>query len=207
MKLYKYVITRDYGFAPNPYYDMCTLATCKPQIRRSAQIGDWITGFGGSATMVKGCLVYIMRVSHKITFDEYWNDIEYDKKKPRFYQSRKACYGDNIYHHNVKGEWSQENSHHSFEDGVNYKNLKKDTSQDAVLISDEFWYFGNNAFKLPDMFSSLKYSGRAHKIEHDQNTINDFINWLKKNYDKGINGRPFSLVNKNSFIRFAGDKD
>ena len=33
---------RDYGFAPNPYFGYCTLATCKPVIRRCAGVGDWI---------------------------------------------------------------------------------------------------------------------------------------------------------------------
>ena len=41
MNLYSYVITRDYGFAPNPFWNICTLATCKPQIREHALKGDW----------------------------------------------------------------------------------------------------------------------------------------------------------------------
>ena len=39
MYLYSYVITRDYGFAPNPFWNICSLATCKPQIRERALIG------------------------------------------------------------------------------------------------------------------------------------------------------------------------
>ena len=45
MNLYSYVITRDYGFAPNPFWNICTLATCKPQIREHALKGDWVAGF------------------------------------------------------------------------------------------------------------------------------------------------------------------
>ena len=37
--LYSYVITRDYGFAPNPFGGICTLATCKPGIRNHAKVG------------------------------------------------------------------------------------------------------------------------------------------------------------------------
>lgn len=207
MRLYKYVITRDFGFAPNPYYGACTLATCKPKIRKTAQINDWIAGFGGSATPVKGCLVYMMKVSKKITFDEYWKDELFNKKKPTFSKSGKASYGDNIYHHNEKGEWIQENSHHSFENGVNYTNLNKDTSQDAVLISDKFWYFGNNACRLPIQFNSTIYSGRAHKIEDKEIIIKSLVDWLEINFEEGINGRPVSLVDKRSFVRFAGDKE
>lgn len=206
MKLYKYVITRDYGFAPNPYYKVCTLATCKPKIRKSAQTGDWVVGFGGANTIARGKLVYIMRVSEKITFDQYWNDERFYKKRPNFYKSYKACYGDNIYHHDINtGMWIQENSHHSLENAINYINLNKDTSQDAVLISDYFWYFGNKALVIPNNLQSLTFSGRAHKIENDQERINSLILWLESNYERGINGRPFSLINKTSFVRFAGD--
>jgi hypothetical protein len=46
MVLHSYVVARDYGFAPNPFFGVCTLATCKPLIRRIAHIGDWIVGTG-----------------------------------------------------------------------------------------------------------------------------------------------------------------
>ena len=34
MKLYSYIVARDFGFAPNPFYGFCTLATCKPKIAK-----------------------------------------------------------------------------------------------------------------------------------------------------------------------------
>ena len=34
MVIYEYVMTDDTGFAPNPFYGICTLACCKPVIRR-----------------------------------------------------------------------------------------------------------------------------------------------------------------------------
>ena len=43
--LYSYVITRDYGFAPNPFGGICTLATCKPGIRNHATVGDWVVKY------------------------------------------------------------------------------------------------------------------------------------------------------------------
>lgn len=44
MKIFSYVVSRDFGFAPNPFFNFCTLATCKPKIRKDAKIGDWIIG-------------------------------------------------------------------------------------------------------------------------------------------------------------------
>ena len=42
MKLFSYVLTTDNGSTPNPFHGTCTLAVCKPAIRRAAQVGDWI---------------------------------------------------------------------------------------------------------------------------------------------------------------------
>ena len=45
IRLFSYKLTNDGGFAPNPFWGALTLATCKPQIRLSKRIGDWIAGF------------------------------------------------------------------------------------------------------------------------------------------------------------------
>jgi len=44
--LYTYCIPYDDGAAPNPYWGICTLVICKPVIRRTAEVGDWIVGTG-----------------------------------------------------------------------------------------------------------------------------------------------------------------
>lgn len=113
MYLYSYVITRDYGFAPNPFWNICSLATCKPQIRERALKGDWIAGFGGANTAITHKMVFLMQVDEICTFDEYWVDPRFFMKKPRFDGNYQQCYGDNIYHH-IGSEWMQENSHHSW---------------------------------------------------------------------------------------------
>ena len=63
MKLYSYVVARDFGFAPNPFYGFCTLGTCKPKIRRSAKVGDWIVGTGSKTRRRARHIVFVMRVT------------------------------------------------------------------------------------------------------------------------------------------------
>ena len=41
-RVYTYVLASDVGFAPNPFAGYCTVACCKPVIRRTARVGDWI---------------------------------------------------------------------------------------------------------------------------------------------------------------------
>jgi hypothetical protein len=44
-RLFTYVITQDGGFAPNPFHGVLTLNCCKPEIRKLAEVGDWVAGF------------------------------------------------------------------------------------------------------------------------------------------------------------------
>ena len=42
--LFSYTVDTDSGFAPNPFGGICTLACCKPKIRQSANVQDWVIG-------------------------------------------------------------------------------------------------------------------------------------------------------------------
>lgn len=204
MRFYSYVIKRDYGFAPNPYFDYCTLATCKPRIRQNAQIGDWIAAFGSSGMTIRGKLVLLMCVGEVLTFDEYWDDYRFISKRPVFNKGIVHMYGDNIYHH-VGNTWMQEPSHHSKEDGgINYLNLNRDTQTNRVLIAPEFYYFGNNAINIPIAFHSLIMKGRNHKVCKDQQLIGAFIDYVRQNYNRGINGIPYSRK-KGAFAHYRGE--
>lgn len=205
MKFYSYVIPRDYGFAPNPYFGYCTLATCKPRIRRGAQVGDWVGAFGSTRTAVSEKLVVLMRVDETMTFDEYWEDSRFKIKRPVFNKSKMYMYGDNIYHH-IGDQWMQEPSHHSnVDDSINYINLRRDTQTDRVLIGTEFYYFGNNAIYIPAEYSLLIGKGRNHKVCSEEMLVNDFINYVRCNYRRGINGVPYSRKSDN-FVHYGGEK-
>ena len=204
MKLYSYVIPRDYGFAPNPYFNYCTLATCKPVIRRCAQLGDWIAAFGAADSAVHKKLVVLMRVEETLSFDKYWEDERFRCKRPVFNKGAMHMYGDNIYHH-VGEEWMQEFSHHSMPDGsINDVNLNRDTQTDRVLIAQEFYYFGNNAVDMPLRFEALIRKGRNHIVCKDENVINDFVSYMRETYDRKIYGIPYSRKTGN-FTHYKGE--
>ena len=50
--LFSYVVAHDGGSAPNPFWGVCTLVICKPDIRRVAQIDNWIVGTGCKDTPI-----------------------------------------------------------------------------------------------------------------------------------------------------------
>lgn len=149
--LYVYKITRDFGFAPNPFYGLCTLATCKPNIRSAANVGDWVLGVGGIRMVnVSRKCIFLMKVTGKIDFQEYWDNPEYSRKKSLRNGSRLRMLGDNIYHKDAMEAWIQEDSHHSNPDGsTNLENLNRDTGKtDKVLLSEYFLYFGSAAIMV-----------------------------------------------------------
>lgn len=149
--LFAYAITRDFGFAPNPFHGVCTLATCKPDIRKAARVGDWVLGIGGCnmRSAARKCIL-LMKVTEKMDFQHYWDDPTFNLKKPLRNGSRVQMLGDNIYHKDQAGNWIQEDSHHSNPDGSpNSSNLKRDTEKsDTVLISNYFLYFGDAAIPI-----------------------------------------------------------
>lgn len=182
-KTYVYVVDRDFGFAPNPFHGSCTLATCKPHIRKKAVVGDWVVGMGGVNLQAVGRCVFAMLVTQKMTFDEYWSDPMFLDKKPVRNGSQRMMVGDNIYHHNSDGgKWIQADSHHSNADGsVNIHNLQRDTTtSDKVLISQDFFYFGKEAPIVPAaLLEGLNYkNGRGHRI-FDLEDANCLIEWLQ----------------------------
>lgn len=186
VKLYSYVVARDFGFAPNPFHGYCTLATCKPDIRATASVGDWVIGTGAKPHELEGHLVYAMRVSEILTYDSYWQDERFRMKRPYLHGSLKQAFGDNIYHRDVKtGCWIQADSHHSFEGGLaNNANIKQDTGSENVLISKEFYFFGGSAPAIPERFlnwngNSVCKKGPSHKCTFPDDLIASFVGWVR----------------------------
>ena len=199
-----YIIDHDLGFAPNPFYGICTLATCKPQIREAAVSGDWIVGLGSKALGCRGRLVFTMCVDKKLTYDEYWSHDQYQQKKPIFAGSLKQAQGDNIYHRDDSGRWIQEISRHSHSDpAVAKMHLERDTKSAFVLIGSRFVYFGQDAPEVPSMLRSRNgrhlslsadgtpngYPAR-HRNFSEPELEQAFVNWLQDMGKWGYQGEP-----------------
>ena len=207
--VYMYVVARDFGFAPNPFHGVCTLATCKPSIRRTAQIGDWVVGMGGSRLKATGKCIFAMKVTGTMRFDEYWSDITYRSKRPARNGSRKTIVGDNIYH-TEGGNWLQEDSHHSLPDGTpNHYNVNHDTKTDRVLLSSYFYYFGLAAPQVPEtILSRIGYTNvRAHrKLSIAQ--AQPLIKWFHEEFENSLNqvlSAPFDF--HQSAARYSAHSD
>lgn len=192
MHCFRYRMDHDYGFAPNPFWGTLTLATCKAQIRNShaLAIGDWIVGLGSVAMGNEDTIVYAAQVKESIPFDRYWVDERFQVKKANINGTMVQMYGDNVYH-TVEGKVVQEPCAHSNDPNGQHK--KSDTSGKNVLICEFFYYFGDQAPKLPKELAYIGDTGNPRAIRYtdlDDAKIQVFVDWLAANYEPGIHGDP-----------------
>ena len=199
LSLFSYVVRYDSGFAPNPFFGYCTLATCKSQIRKNAEIGDWVVGTGSACKEVQrgDHLVYAMKITEALTTTQYWNDQRFERKKPNLYRSWASASGDNIYEPLGPSKWGQLDSYHSGPNGQpNNGHIKCDTKVERVLISDDFVYFGGEGPKLPEIFlrggtSKILKTGQGYQRIRNENVITEFEGWLNSLNRKGYQGEPW----------------
>lgn len=203
--LFSYVVRYDSGFAPNPFYDYCTLATCKGGIRERASVGDWVIGIGSDMVGIRRGkhLVFAMKVSEKLKTEKYWRDPRFQPKKPDLYHNWVAASGDNIYKPVTRSKWFQLNSYHSKLDGSpSQEHIERDTKVPNVLVSDDFVYFGGEGPKLPQSFLQegpaqvCRIGIRQYMRVKDAKVIDGFVKWLRSQHCSGYCGKPWDWISR-----------
>jgi len=189
MRLFSYIVTHDTGFAPNPFWGYCTVATCKPVIRKVAEVGDWVVGISPKEQGNK--LIYVMEVNEKMPIEDYFNDPRFEKKKPNMNSDKIVDRtGDNIYKPLGNGSFIQLHSLHSKKDGSEDLAQKEhDLNGKFVLVSKNFVYYGAEAIDLPENLREL-IVGRGHKSNFSKEIINNFHKFVQS-LPRGIQGRPY----------------
>lgn len=60
-----------------------------------------------------------------------------------------------------------------------------------VLISEQFYYFGDNAPLIPNLLIDICHSTQGQKIL-DEQLANEFLSWLTNSFHNGIQGKPIN---------------
>src|SRR6266853_1360984 len=176
--LFTYTIPIDDGAAPNPFHGLCTLAICKPTIRRVAKPNDWVAGLGSRNAPsgdLSGKLVYAMRVDDVITFDEYDRraPMEWPAKVPQpISRDLAERLGDCIYDYTNGSPPRQRSGVHG------PGNMKTDLSGVNVLLSRDFFYFGSKAIPVPPHLMSICHQSQGHKSKANTPYVADFVVWI-----------------------------
>lgn len=178
MNIFRYVVRYDGGSAPRPYGGLCTLAICKPMIRRTAIVGDWIIGV---RSKVPDRVVYVMQVSEVLPFERYWSDSRFEDRR-----AGASPVPDNIYLPNTRGELVQESNPIHGQDET-----RTDLNGKNVLVGKRFWYFGTESPMLPtDLIHLVPYPrGHSVHVNRRDDDVQNLELWLA-GWPCGIHGIP-----------------
>ncbi|HLH24713.1 MAG TPA: hypothetical protein VK066_19500 [Chloroflexota bacterium] len=202
--LYTYCIRYDNGAAPNPYWGICTLVICKPQIRRAAQVGDWIVGTGSRSSPlgdISGQVVYAMKVTKKMTMAEYdsFTIDQLPQKIPDWGGSDyRRRIGDSIYDFSVDPPAQRRGIH--TED-----RRERDLGGHFALLSDHYVYFGDQPKRLPEHLLPIVRHGQGHRSRANDPYLDDFVDWIAGLGcpSNMLDGQPQQL-HRPSFARWCG---
>jgi hypothetical protein len=172
--LYSYCIPYDEGAAPNPFWGVCTLAICKPGIRRNAEVGDWVVGTGTTQYDFQNKVVYAMEVMQVLSMKKY-DDFCRNKlpqKIPNWgSDTYKERVGDCIYDYCSNPPLMRKGVH---DEG----NRIRDLSGENVLLSEHFYYFGDTPKMLPDHLLPIVRQGQGFKSKMNKKYFHDFVTWI-----------------------------
>lgn len=187
-----YVVASDTGFAPNIDGGVCTLAVCKPIVRKFARPGDFIVGLTAAERSDgnKKRVVYFMEVEETISFDNYFNDRRFKRKHPPEELSLAIIsLADNIYEPQGAG-FLQLPSRHSKPDGSeDLYHKTKDLKGKSVLVSARFSYFGDEAAEINENLEKVLHVRRGHRSLYSPRQRENIIEFLEE-LEPGIHGKP-----------------
>lgn len=177
-RLFTYTIPIDDGAAPNPFRGMCTLAICKPGIRRVAKCDDWVAGLGAKNAPsgdLSGRLVFAMHVEHVLTLKQYdqFALTQWPHRIPNIHSADMSeRLGDCIYDYSSDLPIQRAGVH-------GRSNVFTDIGGENVLISKDFYYFGSNAIPLPLNLRQICHQTRGHRSNSNAPYFVRFVSWLR----------------------------
>jgi hypothetical protein len=199
-RLFTYKVAGDSGSAPNPYFGLCTLAICKPRIRKYAVRGDIVVGFGCKSNTdpeEEFRVVYAMQVEEVLPWRAYIDRCHADiQGKIPAAKSLERYAGDCIYvldGGHVAREPLPSASNH---DAASFR--KDVESGENVLMSRLYWYFGRgNAHRLvlPKALHELSPRFQGERSNANTLLIPSFVGWFNeevaaRRLAPGIHGMP-----------------
>ncbi len=174
-RLYTYCIPIDDGAAPNPFWGTCTLNICKPAIRRTAEIGDWVVGTGSVQDGFENKVIYAMKVTDKMRMEEYdeWASSSCPNKIPKRHSTDwRLRLGDCIY------DFSS--SPPTIRNGVHIEgNRERDLGGVSTLLSTHFYYFGDEPVALPEHLLPIVRQGQSHRVHLNAPHFDSLLNWIQ----------------------------
>lgn len=182
-KIYYYKMTVDNGGAPAVQDRLLSLAICKPEIRRCAQPGDWVMGFGansfefGARRIAGNPLVYMARITGRKLDGSYYSEPPYLHRPDCIYEilgGRFRLRSGAAYH------LDSVNLPHDLGEPPAYPKA-------TVLLSDDFRYFAGGGTteyrrRFPELTEIVAGIGRGHRVAHPGTAAFERLRRLQQSY-------------------------
>jgi hypothetical protein len=182
--IYVYKLVTDNGGAPCVFRRRLSLAICKPKIRRSAQPGSLIFGFGAKHHGER--LIYVAEVSDNLPDGAYYRNPKCDRRPDCIYKDigGKAVRKRSARYHSATDERRRDT-------GSRFERAN-------VLLSDDFRYLGNKGtadykLKYPSIKACIERLRRGHRRNHSARLRYELLQLKKeiwKRYSKIKIGMP-----------------
>lgn len=180
----------DNGGAPCVSNGLLSLAICKPMIRKMAEVGSLIFGFGGKKYERR--LIYIASVTDKLPREpdklrgEYYIQPNYSK--------RHDCIYENV---NGLAQIRSDASYHSSGDQLQH-DVGSHFDRADVLLSEDFRYLGkqgnadykDNFQKISELINGLKRGHRVNLPPEVHAELMELKTQIWKNYPHNFKGEP-----------------
>jgi hypothetical protein len=176
-KVYIYKLTTDDGGAPCVYDRVWSLAICKPAIRKTAKKNNIILGFAGNHLYENNCLIYIARVTQRLTGKKYFRD-------------KNAFRPDCIYKWDGRHFSRRRHAkfHSSPADLAHDLGTEPDYSRANVLLSEgtkNFRYFGDRCpveykHKYPKLTKLINKLEQGHRVNFNSKLKNELRQFIKE---------------------------
>jgi hypothetical protein len=202
-RLFTYKVAVDRGSAPNPYFGVCTLALCKPRIRKHAMRGDIVIGCGCKSRTDPDeafRIVHVMQIDEVLPWPEYVERCRTSLRgKIPDGSSPERYVGDCIYvlEGGMLARTLRCGSGHGAE------SYRRDVLEGRnVLLANRYWYFGGGDRErvvLPGGLHALSPLGIGHRVDKNQPFIGELIGWFnaevaRRGLPPGVHGRPKDAV-------------
>lgn len=174
-RIYRYILRHDDGYAPCIDNGLLTLATCKPAIRSTADIGDWVAGYMPKG-LGEGLLVWFAQVEKVMRPTDY----------ERNYRGRR----DAQYRMNASGDIERVNPRYHPDRDQQHRDKRA-----KVLIFDPAatWYFGGEPVEPPSSLGFLKPEGQGHRVKvREPGDLEAMLICLNEEGPPGLFARPRS---------------
>ncbi len=189
-KIYVYKCVYDDGIAPCVDRGRLSLTVCKPQIRRTAAVGDYLVSFGGNAESPPNRLVYAARITARLPGGEYFD-------KPAF-QTRQGC----LYERTPRGLLRLRRDaavHQRPADQLKDVGPAPEYPNAIALVSDYFRYFGAKGTDdwkaiAPRLARLVEHLGQGHRVNHSREIRDDLLRLIAqiwRDFPRKLNGATY----------------